>query len=336
MKTRLLLSTLAISLVASAVHAQSYSVQELAGNGFGNSIANGIAGGSVGNHATLWTSGGIVDLNPEGAEVSGILECFGSFSAGFAGAGQDQYPIVWDGLKPNALSVPFQFVLGRAVATDGAQVVGNAYDFDVETGVGKGHALLWDLSTQNVVDLGKDVQAFGIGGGMQVGVRFGSKGSMAGYWTGNRNSFINLHPRGYDASVASDTDGKVQVGYVGVDVRVRHEARPRKVRFNSAVIWTGSEDVYEGLFSPYEQSFAKEIEGDTIVGHGNDMDVRLTYGPSHAVAWVGPSHSFIDLHAMLPADMRTSTAAGVDEHGNIVGYGVSTTGQIRSFVWFRN
>lgn len=336
MKITILSSVCALCLATCAAHAQSYTVQELPGGGYANSMANAVIGGTLSNHATLWLPSGPIDLNPVGSEMSGINECSGTISAGFAGAGQDQYPMYWDGLKPNYLSVPFAFAFGRAVATDGQQVVGNAYDYDVETGVGKGHALLWDLTTQDVVDLGKDMQVFGVGGSLQVGVRFGSKGSMAGYWAGNRNSFTNLHPRGYDASVASDTDGKVEVGYVGVDVRVRHEARPRKVRYHSAVVWSGNETSYETLFSPYEQSFAKEIEGDTIVGHGNHMDIRLTYGPSHAVAWVGPNHEFVDIHSMLPVDMRTSTATGVDENGNIVGFGLSNSGQLRSFVWYRN
>jgi hypothetical protein len=39
---------------------------------------------------------------------------------------------------------------------------------------------------------------------------------------------------------------------------------------------------------------------------------------------------------MLPTYMRTSVANGIDENGNICGYGVNFAGQIRSFIWVRN
>ncbi|MBL9000851.1 MAG: hypothetical protein JNK25_06915, partial [Phycisphaerae bacterium] len=180
---------------------------------------------------------------------------------------------------------------------------------------------------------GTDANAAGVGGGVQVGWQNGSRGPTAALWRGSRNSAVDLHVTGQDSSVASDTDGTIQVGYVGLDVRVRNEARPRDIRFYTAGYWSGTADSFTALPSPYRHSFALAISPGFIVGYGNTTDAIGTPRDSHAVAWVGPDHEFVDLHALLPADMRTSRATDVDASGSIVGYGVTYAGVVRSFIW---
>jgi hypothetical protein len=303
-------------------HAQTYAAREVSSGGFANAISFGVAGGSFGNHAALWTGAGLVDVHPAGSNFSAINGRSGELSVGYAGtASLSQAPVIWQGTAPSVLSVPFAYVTGRAVATDGDQIVGYAAEGDPERGLGASHAMLWDVDTGSAVELGKDVSVFGVGGGAQVGTTTGSRGPNAALWRGTANSFVDLHVAGYDSSVASGTNGLIQVGYVGIDIRVRNEARPRDIRFYTAGVWSGTASSFTSLPSSYRHSFALGIKGDTIVGYGDTTDAIGTPKESHAVAWVGPTYEYVDLHALLPADMRTSRATGVDELGNVVGYG---------------
>lgn len=310
--------------------------RQVSEGGIANSISNGVAGGTLGNHAFVWSGKNALDMHPAGSAFSAIFGRSGDLSVGYAGTGSlAQTPVIWHGTAPSVLSVPFGYVIGRAVATDGVQIVGSATEGDPERGLGSSHALLWDVAGGTAIDLGKDCTVLGVGGGVQVGTALGSKGSTAGLWHGTPNSFVDLHVTSQDVSVACDTNGPLQVGYVGIDIRVHSEAKPRDIRFYSAGYWSGTAASFTYLPSTYRHSFALAIKGDTIIGYGNTTDAIGLPQLSHAVAWVGPEHAFVDLHALLPADMRTSRATGVDEFGNIVGYGVTTGGAVRSYVWLR-
>ncbi len=347
MKTSVMASVLVAAAVMVGSHdracgqvavlgAQAYSTKAVSEGGFANAVSGGVIGGSIGSHAVLWTGSGVVDLHPEGSSFSAINGRSGTLSVGYAGnASLDQSPVIWQGTTPSVLSVPFSYVIGRAVATDGSQVAGLVTEGDPERGVGATHAMLWDLGTGTTTDLGKDNTINGVGGGVQVGTALGSKGATAAMWRGTANSFVDLHVAGYDSSVATGTNGQIEVGYIGIDVRVRHEGRPRDIRFYSAGFWSGSAESFTWLPSAYRHTFALAVKGNVIVGYGNTTDAIGLPQESHAVAWVGASHDFVDLHALLPADMRTSRALSVDESGNIVGYGVTTGGVVRSYVWSR-
>ncbi len=323
----------ALALPVSAV-APIPSVGLISTGGLANAVSLGVAGGSVGNHAVLWSNGQALDVHPAAYTFSAISGRRGGLSVGYAGTTFNaQVAIAWRGTLATSLPVPFDYVIGRAVATDGVQIVGYANEGDPERTIGDAHALLWNVGTGEAIDLGRGNTLYGVGGGVQVGVTTGSNGSTAALWRGTPNSFVDLHLRGTDVSVATGTNGPTQVGYVGLDARVRHEGRPRDIRFYSAGYWTGTAASFTYLPSPYRHSFALGITGSTIVGYGNTSDAIGTPRDSHAVAWVGPEHTFVDLHALLPAEMRTSRANAVDERGNIVGYGVTTDGTIRSYVW---
>lgn len=325
---------LAVVLAAGAAMVPAPTPRLISTGGYAATISAGAAGGSLGNHAAIWDGGGAHDVHPEGFTFSAISGRAGGLSVGYAGAAAlSQRPMVWQGALASELPVPFAFALGQAVATDGAQIVGFANETDPETGIGAAHAVLWDLASGDVVDLGNGSTLNGVGGGVQVGTEDGSRGPTAALWRGAANSVVGLHVTGYDSSVACDTNGTIQVGYVGVDVRVRNEGRPRDIRFYSAGFWSGTAESFTYLATPYRHSFALAMKGETIVGYGNTTDAIGTPRDSHAVAWVGSVHAFVDLHASLPSDMRTSRATDVDEFGNIVGYGVTTTGVVRSYVW---
>ena len=336
MKSTRITSILIISTIAAISQAQTYVAQEVSTGGFANDISGGIVGGSFANHAVLWNGTNMVDIHPSGSSFSAVLGRSGNLSVGYAGTGAlAQNAVLWNGTVPSTLPIPFAYVSARGIGTDGVQIVGYGTEGNPERGAGAQHALLWDVLTGSVVDLGKNMQINGVGGGQQAGGRFGSKGVTAGFWSGSGNTFVSLHPSFADVSVACGANGTIQVGYYGVDIRVRNEARPRDIRFYSAGYWTGTAASFNYLPSAYRHSFALGIKGDTIVGYGNTSDAIGTPKDSHAVAWIGEAHDYVDLHAMLPADMRTSRATGVDELGNIVGYGVTNAGLVKSFVWVR-
>lgn len=324
------------ALAALASQAQGFIARELSTGGLAYAISRGAVGGSLGSHAVLWKGKSVIDVHPADFTFSAISGRSGDVSVGYAGVSAlAQSPIVWHGTTASALSVPFAYVTARAVATDGQQIVGYAAETDVENGVGPSHAMLWDVSSGAAIDLGDGYTVNGVGAGVQVGTRVGSSGTTAGLWRGTPASFVDLHVHGFDTSVACDTNGTIQIGYIGLDVRVRNEARPRDIRFYSAGYWSGTAESFNYLASDYRHSFAIAIKGNTIVGYGNTSDAIGTPRDSHAIAWVGEAHDPVDLHALLPADMKTSRATSVDEVGNIVGYGVTTTGVIRSYTWLR-
>lgn len=327
-------AVLVAALTASFAAGPMVTARKLSNGGMANAVSTGIAAGSLNNHATLWNKSRALDVHPAGFTFSAISAREGALGVGHAGTGSlSQVPIVWTDTQASVLPIPFDFVYGRATATDGVQIVGYAAETDPEQTVGSSHALVWDLPSGTVIDLGTDATAAGVGGGEQVGWQDGSRGPTAALWRGSRNSIVDLHVQGQDSSVASDTDGTIQVGYVGLDIRVRNEARPRDIRFYSAGFWSGTPDSFTYLPSPYRHSFAIAISAGAIVGYGNTTDAIGTPRDSHAVAWIGPDHNFVDLHALLPADMRTSRATDVDASGNIVGYGVTLSGAVRSYVW---
>ncbi len=329
-----LATLLAVSLAATFAAVPAPVARRLSTGGLANAISSGTAGGSLNGHAVLWTNFRPIDLHPEGFTTSIINGRDGTLSVGSARLDtQPQVALLWRGTTAEALPVPFDFASAQAAAIDGLQVVGSANETDAERGFGAAHPLLWDLATGEVTDLGHAATLTGVGGGTQVGWQDGSRGSNALLWHGTANSSVDLHVAGMDSSMACDTDGTIQVGYTGIDVRVRNEGRPRDIRFYSAGYWTGTADSFTYLSSPYRHSFALALAGDTIVGYGNTTDAIGTPRDSHAVAWIGPDHAYVDLHALLPSDMRTSVAADVDEAGNIVGYGVTTSGVVRSYIW---
>ncbi|HMS54178.1 MAG TPA: hypothetical protein PKA27_02150 [Fimbriimonadaceae bacterium] len=324
-----------LALVPDLAQAQQYRVIELDSRTTPTTISKGVVAGYLGSpsHAFQAINSVVADINPLGASTSGVLGRSGSESVGFVSfLGSQSAPAYWIDSVYFALPVPFDFVSGRAIATDGKQIVGSAYEVDVE-GTATQHGLLWDRALGTVEDLGQDASVSAVSNGIQVGYQFTSRGTAATMWRNTRNSAVNLHPQFADASIATDTDGVLQLGYVGVDIRVRHEGRPRDIRFYSAGFWTGTADSFQYLFSTYRHSFALALCDDVIVGYGNTTDAIGTPRDSHALAWIGPNHEAVDLHSLLPSKMRTSRAVDVDESGVIIGYGVTQTGQQRSFMW---
>jgi hypothetical protein len=251
-------------------------------------------------------------------------------------------PLLWSGSAASvtALMVPFDNYGAQANAIGAGQIVGQGTTVTNKRDVvapGPLHALLWDAASGAVTDLhpgGNGSVAFGVGGGKQVGYELKGEASAV-LWSGSASSMVSLHPaRGFDASVASATDGVSQVGYGGVDVQIYVEKRGRRVRFNYALLWTGTAASFQTLdSSSFRDTYATGVAGTTICGNGAIGTPTGTITSRHALAWTGAEHTLTDLHAALPAGFASSLATGVDAQGNISGTATTATGVRHAIVW---
>lgn len=303
-------------------------------------------------HATLWEGATSVDLHPDfvgGSTSGGSSAVQGSaegLQVGWAygpGTGNRYEPLSWNNSAASAtpLPIPFAHAGGKALATDGIQIVGYATTLIKDgTAIGPSSALVWDVRTGNAVDLGNGrngAQALGVGGGQQVGY-VTEKLQTAALWKGSANSLVNLHPGTAAVSIAYGTDGVTQVGYTGYDIRVRVEAVKGKKnkRFNYATLWSGTAASAVNIHPyPFTHSYATAVKGPWIVGYASDESRISTPGFNHAVIW-DASYLATDLQAFLPADFVGSQALAVDEFGNVAGVALTADGQRRAVVWVRD
>lgn len=149
-------------------------------------------------------------------------------------------------------------------------------------------------------------QAFGVGGGQQVGNALLGSTRKAVIWSGS-NGYVNLHPLQDGTSNATDTDGVFQVG----NVRSR------------AALWQGTAASFRDL-NPLgaTESFATGLDGAVQVGRARFA------GAVHAGLWTGTAASWVDLH---PTSATSSFAYGAAD-GQQVGMVRTIEGE-RASVW---
>ncbi|MBB6048269.1 hypothetical protein [Armatimonas rosea] len=359
MNVKQLFTTLAVLSLSVMAHAQTaYQAIDLTPSG-GTAAANGIfAGQAAGSltsagssHAALFSQDGTtLDLHPSflnTATVVGRSTLLAQAEGYQVGSGTGTATnnrlaaLCWTGTAESAsvLFVPFDHYGAQANAVGGGQIVGQAQSITTKREVisyGPQHALLWDAASGAVTDLhpgGNGTVALGVGGGKQVGYEIKSEASAV-VWSGSARSMVSLHPAPYDASVASATDGLSQVGYAGVDVQIYVEKRGRRVRFNYAMLWSGTATSFQTLdSSSFRDTYATGVSGSVICGTGAIGIPTGTITSRHAIAWTGASHTLTDLHRLLPAGFASSTATGVDAQGNISGTATLPTGERHAIVW---
>lgn len=138
---------------------------------------------------------------------------------------------------------------------------------------------------------------------------FAIKGYRATLWHGTAASEVDLHPAGYDESIAACTSGTQQGGW-GTLQGVQH-----------ALLWTGEAasavDLHpEGYnFSQVNGMNATQQVGEAWILSPTNAAIRYR----HALVWSGSAGSVVDLNQFLP-DGSDSVATGIDADGNIVGY----------------
>lgn len=361
---RSLICGIGIGLVpaASVVAQTTYTLIDLTpgASGVAQAVAPGRVAGLTGyaasaftGRATLWTSGGAVDLHPgylDGAGArSSVLGMGGGLQVGIgagAATGNRNVPMAWRDSAESAtiLNIPFTNAGGQATATDGVQIVGSAIGLNRDgTTLDSGHAMIWDVATGGAVDLGADAVLSDVAGGQQVGMVIKSLANAA-LWRGTK-SYTLLHPKNAVVSVASGTDGVRQVGYAGFDVRVRVEAVKgnKDKRFNYAHVWSGSAasgvnihpyvSSFDGAF--FEHSYAVKTAGGYTAGYVTNLAKLGTPAYYRAVVW-NAAFEAVDLSAWLPAGFIGSQALAVDGAGNVAGVMTKADGTRHAVVWVPN
>ncbi|HEY3391857.1 MAG TPA: hypothetical protein VGK58_04075 [Lacipirellulaceae bacterium] len=210
--------------------------------------------------------------------------------------------------KAQLIPPPGGYAESRVTNIDGSTIVGEGRG--PNTG-GNYHALIWDPTTQSVVDL--TPPGFNLSvtsdswGNSQVG--YVSSATIVGHaalWYGSAESFVDLHRPEYYGTTAHAVWNNFQVG-AG---RTLAELEDR------ALLWSGSAASAINLHpAGFKHSVARDVEGNTQVGDG------FIYSPeestSHALLWRGSAVSAVDLH---PAGFSHSIALGLSEDTQ-VGYG---------------
>ncbi len=355
----LALGTLAATAAVSHLGAQTgYTVVDLSTAGGFDSAADTSAGVTVGSTATrpslvtraaLWNGTTYSDLHPTallGSSTTARSTATSVANGVQVGSGlgpntsNRMVGLVWRGTAESAatLLAPFATYSTTALGTDGTQVVGSAIGFARDgTTTDAGHAMLWDLATGAVVDLGLSAQALGVAGGQQVGQIV--KGTVnAALWRGTSKSLVVLHPKNATSSSAAATDGVRQVGTSIYDVRIRSEAANgnHNALFTYATVWSGTATsaiiIHDGRF---RHTYATGVSGPNISGYGADNSALGTPAYYHALVWDANGVA-TDLNAFLPAGFVGSQALSVDSAGYVSGYMMTATGERHAVVWIPN
>jgi hypothetical protein len=165
--------------------------------------------------------------------------------------------------------------------------------------------------------------ANGASAGQQVGFiwtgAFPSSRVHASLWTGSAASRIDLHPTGFDTSIAYSTSGAQQVGSA---------QGPGTFAAGHALLWSGSAASVIDLNPPgYRDSEALSVAGGRQLGYG----YLNASGQYHALLWTGTASSAVDLH---PAGFNLSfgqSTDGVQQVG--VAFGAAGGGLGQAILW---
>jgi hypothetical protein len=168
-------------------------------------------------------------------------------------------------------------------------------------------------------------EGHGISGDQVVSTGYGSATgdhAHALVWDNATSQYIDLHPTGFDQSLAFDTNGSVQVGAATNFVN-----GPRGTIYrNQAMLWHGSQASVVNLHPVGAfESFAFGVSEGSQVGYA----AGTGFGGEHALLWRGTAESMLDLH---PAGYSGSRAGGVD--GDVqVGQGTLSSGIYQALLW---
>jgi hypothetical protein len=228
----------------------------------------------------------------------------------------------WRGHPPTYTNLhPPGYLSSGASGIHGRQVVGY-----VTPGPGyQNRATMWPSSTTYMVDLHPpgwtDSILTATTGTYQVGDAIGPPGQRAGFWSGTAASFVDIHPSWGVHSGALDIEGSYIAGWVQMPSGDRN-----------ATIWHGPNPSTALNLNPLgaTQSTAFGVNKGVVVG-----EYYLPGGwfpPSRACVFIGP-YGFVDLHTLLGSNYVASTARGVDEHGNVIGYAQTTWGEFHAIIW---
>jgi hypothetical protein len=315
---------------------------EIVGQSFSSSPGDG--------KAMLWTGAGtnVVSLNPGSGFTSFANGIAGNLIGGTiatAGVPHTNQAVVWGTYSPNTRTSMHPSSMAESAIFDagGGQFAGWAGGQPTNW---TQHAMLWTRNeSSSFVDLNPSQLGFAFSvangidanGRQQVGAAskvssveglFGPNPALnvethAMLWSGTAASAVDLHPSGFDSSVAVAVSDQHQAGYGMLTGQQK----------NHALLWAGTAaGVIDLNPSGFTESIAGGIRFSVQVGGG--------YGPStngkyHALLWTGAANSAIDLHSFLPSQYVESVAATVDEYDDVAGWAVTGTGEFHAVLWRR-
>lgn len=310
MKTALL----AFCFLASCCACAQYEAHIL-----GDGYATGIGGGKIvgrtaqfdGGLALMWDLNTFnrVILNPPGSAWAQAEAAGGKLQVGRARIGNRDHAIAWSGSPTGYVDLDDTRFLGTlAHATDGMQVVGEGYRPGINN-----HALLWNGTT--LIDLAPpDFRlsvAYGVHNGKQVGLLFNGGPNRAALWSGTAASLVDLTPAGAINAQARGIHGNEQVGWVD----------------GHAAMWHGTSASFLDL-DP-----GTGIGSTALATNGIQQVGYLGAGQrSRPCVWSGSAASIIDLYQFVPSNYHDLEANGIDEFGNIVGFGYDDFGP-KAILW---
>ncbi len=209
---------------------------------------------------------------------------------------------------------------GRAYGINNTgQVVGYS-----KTSSGDRHAFLWENS--GMTNLGtlsgdRQSQAFGINDAGQIVGRSGVTSSRGRAFLWQDGKMIDLGiPAPYSSAIAINTAGQI-VGEFGNNTSHPH-----------AFIWNSTNGLIDLGTLGGTMSMAKAINDSNQVV-GISYPENPNFGPN-AFIW-DSNNGMIDLNDLLPPDsgwIKLGYASGINNHGQIVGYGFTDKGDIRAFL----
>jgi len=309
-------------------HPAGSVASEASGVGGGQQVGYTQVGPTVGHYrASLWsgTAGSWVNLHPAGADYSIAYGADAGTQVGEVYVAGFPRAALWTGTAASWVDMnPAGTFQSTVFGADGGQQVGRA-------SIGYYLASLWSGTAASWVDLNPPPtggythtsEAFGIGGGKQVGYVVNLGGVIsASLWSGS-SAWVNLHPAGNISSWAYGTDGIQQAGVVRVPDTSSH-----------AALWTGSAASWVDLHpAGATNSRASDVENGLQVGYADLAGVR------RASLWAGTAASRVDLHALLPASFLTSEARSIWSGGGftyVAGLGYNTaTARSEALLWKR-
>ena len=295
--------------------------------GFNESYSGG---GFFSYHAYAWSGSdaGVVDLTPASLSVAVATGISGSSIIGY-GWGTNTHALLWNGTSGSYIDLnPTGYLDSDGACVSGGFQGGAA----IPIGSFDWHAAMWSGSAASFVDLNPTgFEASGVdalSSDTQVGYVLVQNGNayIPALWRGSSASFVNLST-GIGPGVVLGVSGTRQVGYemdAGNDYH--------------ALLWQGTAaSATEITPTGIVEAVAQAISDSSIVGWG----FNSTTGGWHALAWYDYGASWIDLHQFMTGlasggkslVLTQSYAMGLDDAGDIVGYGVDTAGTRYALLW---
>ncbi len=142
--------------------------------------------------------------------------------------------------------------------------------------------------------------------------------SQAALWSGTAESFVTLHPAGFDASQIFGASASRQVGVVSyLDENEDWQ--------NHAGLWSGTAESFVDLHpGGVVASIPSAVRGSQQVGV-----VDMGPGTLHAALWSGTAASFVDLNPSGATDSEARATNGTQQFGTVT----FQEGKYRAALW---